>query len=107
MLSQILYVIEYDEADAKHNLISIIQDDVPYFTKYGASFKIPDRPKIFSKDIDVTSAVTIKTRKEEAQHAAKRTNWAAYNTAQRESGHFILKVVDRVWLASLSKGLPT
>ena len=27
--------------------------------------------------------------------------------AERESGHFILKVVDRVWLSELSKGLPT
>ena len=32
VLSQILYVFEYDEADVKHNLIGINQDDVPYFT---------------------------------------------------------------------------
>ena len=35
-----------------------------------------------------------------------RTNWALYNTAERESGLFILKVVDHVWLSELSKGLP-
>ena len=107
VLSGILYNIVYDETDGTHNLIGIIQDDVPYFTKYGASFKIPDRPKIFSSTIDQTSAVTIATRKLEAEHSAKRTDWALYNCAQRNSGHFILKVVDRVWLAALSKGLPT
>ena len=64
VLSGILYGILYDETEGKHNLIGIIQDDVPYYAKYGASFKIPDRPKIFSATIDVTSAVTIKTRKE-------------------------------------------
>ena len=29
-----------------------------------------------------------------------------YNTAERESGLFILKVVDNVWLSGLLKGLP-
>ena len=35
-----------------------------------------------------------------------RTNWAVYNTAERESGLFILKVVEHVWLSEISKGLP-
>ena len=36
-----------------------------------------------------------------------RTDWVVYNTAERESGLFILKVVENVWLSGLSKGLPT
>ena len=40
-------------------------------------------------------------------HASLRTDWAVYNTAKRENGQFILKVVDNVWLPGLSKGLPT
>ena len=106
-LGHLLYVVEYDEAETTHNLIGIIEDNATYSAKYGASFVRPKRPKIFDATIDTTSAVAIKTRKAEAEHAAKRSDWALYNTAERESGLFILKVVDRVWLSSLSQGLPT
>ena len=45
--------------------------------------------------------------KKEAEHSSLRTDWAVYNTAKRESGLFILKVVAHVWLSELSKGLWT
>ena len=107
LLGQLLYVVEYDKAETTHNLIGIIQDDATYSAKYGSSFVRPKRLKIFDATIDTTSAVTIKTRKAEAEHAAKPRDKALYNMAERESGLFILKVVDRVWLSSLSHGLPT
>ena len=107
ILSHILYPIEYDETDAVHNLIGIIQDDEPYKTKHGSSFPRPERPKIFDNTIDGSLPVTIATRKKEAAHALLQTNWAAYNTAERKSGRFTLKLVDHVCLLELSKGLPT
>ena len=106
-LSRILYPVEYDEADEVHNLIGIIQDDKPYKTKHGSSFPLPKRPKIFDKTIHGLLPVTIATRKKEAAHASLRTDWAVYNTAEHESGCFILKVVDHVWLSELLKGLQT
>ena len=106
-LSRILYPIEYDETDVVHNLIGIIQYDEPYKTKHGSSFPRPKRPNIFDETIDGLLPITIATRKKEAAHASLRTDWAVYNTAKRESGRFILKVVNHVWLSELSKGLPT
>ena len=106
-LSRILYPIRYNETDAVHNLIGIIQDDEPYKTKHGSSFLRPKRPKIFNEAIDGSLPVTITTRKKEADHASLRTNWAVYNTAERKSGRFILRVFDHVWLLELLKGLPT
>ena len=100
-LSRILYPIEYNETDAVHNLICIIQDDEPYTTKNGSSFPHPKRQKIFDNLIDGSLPVMIATRKKEAEHALLRTDWAVYNTAERKSGIFILKVVDHVWLSEL------
>ena len=40
-LSHFLYPIEYDQTDAVHNLIDIIQDKNPYKTKHGSSFPCP------------------------------------------------------------------
>ena len=65
-LGQLLYVVEYDEVNATHNLIGIIQDNAAYTAKYGASFVRPTRPKVFDATIDTTSAITIKMRKAEA-----------------------------------------
>ena len=106
-LSYILYPTEYDETDAVHNLIGIIQDDDPYKTKHGSSLLRPKRPNIFDKIIDGSLPVTIAMRKKEAAHASLRTDWAVYNTSERKSGRFILKVVDHVWLLELSKGILT
>ena len=75
-LSRILYPIEYDETDAVHNLIGIIQDDKPYTTKHGTLFQRMKRPKIFDKTIDGSLPVTIATRQKEAAHALLRTDWA-------------------------------
>ena len=106
-LSHILYPTEYNETDAVHNLIGIIQDDDPYKTKHGLSLPRPKRPKIFNETIHGLLPVKIAMRKKEAAHASPWTDWVVYNTAERESGLFILKVVDNVWLSELSKGLPT
>ena len=106
-LSRILYPIKYDETDAVHNLIGIIQDDEPYQTKQGLSFSRPKRPKILDEAIDGSLPVMITKRKNEADRASLRTDWAVYNTTKRESGRFVLRVVDHVWLSELSKGLPT
>ena len=95
-LSRILYPIEYDETDAVHNLIGIMQDDKPYTTKHGTYFPRPKRPKIFDETIDILLPVTIATRQKEAAHALLQTDWAVYNTAEFESGLFILKIVDNV-----------
>ena len=106
-LSHILYPIEYDKTDAVHNLIGIIQDDGIYTTKHITSFLRPKRLKISDETIDSLLPVTIATRKKEAAHASLRTDWVVYNTAERKSGLFILKVVDHVWLSELSKVLLT
>ena len=90
-LGQLLYVVEYDEVNTTHNIIGIIQDEAAYTAKYGASFVRPTRPKVFDASIDTSSAVTIKTRKADAAHAAKRRDYALYNAAERECGLFVLK----------------
>ena len=48
-LSQILYPIEYDETNAVHNLVRIIQDDKTYKTKNGLSFRRLKRLKILGE----------------------------------------------------------
>ena len=106
-LSRIRYPIKYNETDAVHNLIGIIQDDKTYTTKHGTSFPRPKRPKIFDKTINGLLLVTIATQKKEAAHASLRTDWAVYNAAESKSGLLILKVINNVWLSRLSKGLPT
>ena len=63
--SRILYPIEYNETDAVHKLIGIIQDDEPYTKKHGASSPRPKRPKIFGKTIDGLLLITIATRNKE------------------------------------------
>ena len=78
------------------NLIGIIQDGEPYTTKHGTLFPRPKRPEIFDQTIDGSLPITIATRKKEATHTSLRNNWTVYSTAKRESGLFILKVVDHV-----------
>ena len=68
-LSRILYPIGYDETDAVHNLIGIIQYDEPYKTKHGSSLPRPKRPEIFDGTIYGLLTETIATRKKEAAHA--------------------------------------
>ena len=97
-LSRILYPVKYNETDAVHKLIGIIQDDEPYTTKHGTSFPRPKRPKIFDETIDSSLPLTI---------ATLRTDWTVYNTAKRKSRLFVLKVFDHVWLLEISKGLLT
>ena len=92
----ILYPIEYDETDAVHTLIGIIQYDKPYTTKHRTSLPRPKCPKIFDEMIDGSLPVTIAKRKKEAAHASLRTDWAVYSMAERESVLFILKIVDHV-----------
>ena len=104
-LSHILCPIEYDRTDTVHKLIGIIQDDNPYKTKHSSLFSCPMCLKIFDETIDGILPVTIATRKKEAAHASLRTDCAVYNTAERDSGRFILKVGDHVFLSELSKGL--
>ena len=106
-LSRILYPIEYNKTDAVHNLIGIIQDDETHTTKNGTSSLRPKRPKIFDKTINGSLPVTIATQQKEEEHASLRTDWAVYNTAERKSGLFILKVLGNVWLSGLPKGLLT
>ena len=48
-LSQILYPIDYDETNAVHNLVRIIQDDKTYKTKHGLSFRRLKRLKILGE----------------------------------------------------------
>ena len=94
-----MYSTEYDETDVVHNLIRIIQDDDPYKTKHGLSFPRPKCPKIFDETIEGSLPVTTTTRKKESAHASLQTYWAVYNTAERKSVRFILKVADHVWMS--------
>ena len=82
-LSRILYPIKYDETNAVHNLIRIVQDDKPYKTKHGSSLPRPKRPKIFDKAIDGSLPVTITTRKKEADHASLRTDSQTWSNTLR------------------------
>ena len=74
VLSSLLYVVEYDEVEATHNLIGLIQDDEPYKQKCDKSFACPARPKISDDTLDESLAVSIKTRKAAAKHSAKRSD---------------------------------
>ena len=73
-LSCILYPIKYDETDAVHNLIRIIQDGKPYMTKHGSLLPCLKRLKIFDETIDGSLPITTATRKKEAGHALLRTD---------------------------------
>ena len=69
-----MYSTEYDETDAVHNLIRIIQDGKPYTTKHGSLLPCLKRLKIFDETINGSLPITTATRKKEAAHALLRTD---------------------------------
>ena len=49
---KIFYPIRYGSVGATHNLMGLIDEDAAYETEYGESFPRPERPGIYTTDID-------------------------------------------------------
>ena len=89
----------------KHKLIGLIMDDANYVLKYSESSPRTIRPTIYSKLKDIL--VGVPRARAETTHNALLSDWGLYDTAERDTGLFILWEVDDFWLSDISKGIPT
>ena len=87
--------------------MGLIDEDAAYATEYGESFPRPDRPGIYATDFDTTKDASLDSRKKEAFHKAKISDWEIYDVAESEANRFIVRVVADVWISPLLKGGPT
>ena len=99
-VAPLLLQIPYDETGAVHNLIGLIRPEAAYTTRYGAEFLKPKRVEEYDSEIydDATDVVRALT---EAAHKAKRAERATYETAWRETAHFIIAVFEDTWVREL------
>ena len=74
-IAKIFYPIRYDSVGATHNLMGLIEEDVAYATEYGESFPRPERPGIYATDIDTMKDASLDSRKKEAVHKARISDW--------------------------------
>jgi regulator of replication initiation timing len=100
VLIQILIIIPFDEANAVHNLVGLIEDDANYKASYGASFVRPTKLPIYDKSIADDAKAVVRARME-AEHRAKRADYTTCETAEREAREFILNVVEDTWVREL------
>ena len=104
-LAKILYPIRFDVEKGKHNLTGLIMENADYVLKYSKSFSRPICPTIYGKLKD--TLVGVPRVRAEATHNALLADRGLYDTAERETGLFILWAVDNVWLSNISKRIPT
>ena len=50
---------------------------------------------------------SLDSRKKEAFHKARISDWEIYDVAENKANHFIVRVVENVWIYPISKGIPT
>ena len=89
VVAPLLIQIPYGKTGALHNLISIIQLEAAYITRYDAAFPKPSRIGAYCPSID-NNATSIVFTRTEAAHKAKRADHATYKTARQEMAQFIL-----------------
>ena len=50
---------------------------------------------------------SLDSRKKEAFHKARISDWEIYDVAENKANHFIVRVVENFWIYPISKGIPT
>ena len=83
-----------------HNLIGIVQANPSYLKRYGEAFPEPTRVRAYDVEIYDNATAVIRARLE-AAHKARRADRATYDTARRETTHFVLVVVADTWVREL------
>ena len=99
-VAPLLLQILYDETGVVHNLIGLIQPEAAYVARYSAALTEPTRVRRYDKSIDNEETSVVRARTE-AAHKAKRADRATYETARRETPHFVLSVVADTWVREL------
>ena len=103
---KIFYPIRYDSVGATHNLMGLIYEDAAYATEYGELFPRLSRPGIYASDIDTTKDASLDSRKNEAVHKERISDWEIYDVAKNEANRFIVRVIADIWISPLSEGSP-
>ena len=92
--------IPYKKTEGKHNLIGIIRSKSAYVKRYGEALPEPKRVGAYDLEIDNDATVVVRAR-QEAAHKARRADCATFETARRETTHFVLAVVTDTWVRKL------
>ena len=100
VLTQLLLQIPFDETEGKDNLVGVINSTAKYRSRYGQSFVIPQRVGAYDESIADNANAAVRA-KMEAKNRARRVDRSTYETARRETVHFILSVVEDTWVREL------
>ena len=92
-----LLQIPFDETEGKDNLVGIINSATTYRSRYGQAFVVPKRVSAYNETI-ADDAKAVVRAKIEAKHRARRVDRSTWETARRETVHFILHVVEDTWV---------
>ena len=97
VLTQLLLQIPFDETEGKDNIVGVINSTANYCSHYGQAFIIPRRVGAYDELIADDAKAAVRT-KMESKHRSRRVDCSTYKTAQRETVHFILRVVGDTWV---------
>ena len=95
VLTQLLLQIPFDETEGKENIVGIINSATTYRSRYGQSFVISKRVGAYNETIADKAKAAVRA------HRAWRVDRSTYETARRETVHFIIRVVEDTWVQEL------
>ena len=87
-----LLQILYDKTGGTYNLIGLVRLVAAYTTRYGEEFSTPTQVGAYNATIDGDATAVVHARME-AGNKSKHADCGTYESAQRESAHFILAIV--------------
>ena len=73
-IAKLLYTIQFEKEEGKHNLIGLIMNKADYANCFGAPFPLPNHPTIYNKST-ANGATGVISAKSEAVHCARITDW--------------------------------
>ena len=100
VLTQLLLQILFDETEGKDNLVGFINATANYHSRYGQSFIIPQRVGAYD-EIIADGAQDVMRAKMDSKNRARRVDRSTYKMARQETVHFILRVVEDIWVREL------
>ena len=98
-VAPLLLQILYDETGPGHNLIGLIRPEAAYVARYGEALPEPTIIGTYNATIDDDTTTIVRARSE-AAHKKKRADCATYETARRETTHFVLAVIANTWVGN-------
>ena len=106
VLVSIFYALHWDMENKTPDFTGLILVDIPYVTKYRASFPRPtSRPVICSTTLDKADK-TVVQEKMRPTNKAKRGDYVPYNVAEEEALKLFTWAVSKTYLLALCKGPP-